>query len=791
MPHRRRTRAQFVVVRPNPNGDCTSLRGETLSREEQMRLREYRDSVAAARERAQRHSEPMSFESFRFIPQQQADESESKAWPEERKPPASATEQSSTPEATPPAVWATEATGPAAELADVRREEAAFEFNVNAPPNPRGAGFLRMPVATAAVLRSRNVAAASAEAPKLEFSGINPFAPQSSELEPKPELPTIVPAVGDGEELWSGHVVAHQWDQEEGPGGAFMIFAPFESARMKLTLLRGRPRLLLRVGMRIAINCWVDQLGSVEAVGVHQLRLFAPPLHVEKSEAAARRLWLFTFHSHQQLVPQQRLAWAKVCQSGQYADLIDTDAACSVAEMVGSGPASFLNAHVKTAFMRNGQQYARPARDRLLGRMLYFQSETVQLWRSLSAQERHRAAAAEAAAKAAQQEAEETAAQLAAVKAAVAALGSRAALVRSSSEVSSPFKQQTSTGSSSVSDLWKQLCLVGTAWTSYEEVHQHPAWDFGSWLWEEKLPRLLEQRSAGLHWNNESNRVADKRDHNAFVFATTEPQLVGRQVVEIPVLVITIAPPEWIEAAGLVALTSVQMAELELLPLAELGMEWRPLDWQATSHAAVPRVHGLHSHLRWSTIRGMEAEQRGRFEYAIVYTPRSGSGSGSGGDGAGATAAVQSPQPKDDVRRVSLVYQPVDADGVAVDSRSPIDLVFDKDDGHRLRTFIPEFLEDEELEDTPQQREALESAIREAFRRARAAESDRLAQLQRVQDQLSDAARMALAEQFVVKVYPRIRQSVGAAGAQFDAASIKRCHTAFVNRFLGNANCVI
>ena len=152
---------------------------------------------------------------------------------------------------------------------------------------------------------------------------------------------------------------------------------------------------------------------------------------------------------------------------------------------------------------------------------------------------------------------------------------------------------------------------------------------------------------------------------------------------------------------------------------------------------------------------------------------------------------MQHPQPKDDVRRVSLVYQPVDADGVAVDSRSPIDLVFDKDDGHRLRTFIPEFLEDEELEDTPQQREALEAAIREAFRRARAAESDRLAQLQRVQDQLSDAARMALAEQFVVKAYPRIRRSAGAAGARIDAASIKRYHTAFVNRFLGNADCVI
>ena len=790
MPHRRRTRAQLVVVGTNTNGDYTSLRGQTLSREEQMRLREYRDSVTAARERAQRHSEPMPFESFRFNPQQQAHESPTAA--EERKTPASAAEQSSIPEATPPAVWATEAAGPAAELADVRREEAAFEFNVNAPPNPRGAGFLRMPVATAAVLRSRNVAAASAEEPKLEFSGIKPFAPQSSELARKPELPTIVPAVGDGEELWSGHVVAHRWDQEEGPGGAFMIFAPFESARMKLTLLRGRPRLLLRVGAGIAINCWVDQLGNLEAVGVHQLRLFAPSLHPEITGSAARNLWLFTFHSHQQLVPQQRLAWAKVCQSGQYADHIDTDAACSVAEMVGSGPASFLNAPVKSAFMRNGQQYARPARDRLLGRMLHFQSETVQLWRSLSAQERHRAAAAEASAKAAQQEAEETAAQLAAVEAAVAALGSQAALVRSSSEVSSPFKQQTSRGSSSVSDMWKQLCLVGTAWTSYEEVHQHPAWDFGSWLWEEKLPRLLEQRSAGLHWNSGCNRVADKRDHNAFVFATTEPQLVGRQVVEIPVLVIIIAPPEWIEAAGLVALTSVQMAELELLPLAELGMEWRPLDWQAATHAAVPRVHGLHSHLHWSTIRGMGAEQRGRFEYAIMYTPRSGSGAGSGdGASAGAAAGVQHPQPKDDVRRVSLVYQPVDADGVAVDSRSPIDLVFDKDDGHRLRTFIPEFLEDEELEDTPQQREALEAAIREAFRRARAAESDRLAQLQRVQDQLSDAARMALAEQFVVKAYPRIRHSAGAAGARIDAASIKRYHTRFVNRFLGNADCVI
>ena len=89
-----------------------------------------------------------------------------------------------------------------------------------------------------------------------------------------------------------------------------------------------------------------------------------------------------------------------------------------------------------------------------------------------------------------------------------------------------------------------------------------------------------------------------------------------------------------------------------------------------------------------------------------------------------------------------------------------------------------------------QQREALEAAIREAFRRARAAEADRLAQLKRVHDQLSDAARTAVAEQFVVKVYPNVRGPQVGAGA-LNAAAIKRYQTAFVNRFLGNADLCI
>jgi hypothetical protein len=563
-----------------------------------------------------------------------------------------------------------------------------------------------------------------------------------------------------------------------------MKFASFESARLKLTLLGDRPRILLRVGLGIIINCWVDQLGSVHAVGHSKLRLFAPPLTVDKgAPVTARNLWLFTFDSYLQFMPYQRLAWAKVSASRYYTNVLDYDLVSNIAEKIQcESPSSF---HARTTFTLEAKQYATPARDRLLDRLLRFQHGRMQLYRTLSAQERQRHAAANAAATSAKREAAEASAHLAAVEAAVGALGVQAALTRSSSEVSAGFKQTTS--SALICDLWKRLCLVGTAWTSYEEVHQHPAWDFGSWLWEKQLPDLLEQRS-GLYLNKHCEGVADQRDHNAFVFGTTEPQLIGRQVVEIPVLVFIIAPPEWIEAAGLVALTSVQMEELELMPLADLGMEWRPMDWQP-SGSATARVHYLHSNLRWSTIRKMGKEERQRFEYAIPYNPRN-------GDGSSAGEKSQSGDAVHDVRRVSLSYQPVDERGDALHSRAPIDLIFDKDDGHRLRTFIPEFLEDEELDDTPQQREALEDAIREAFRRARIAEADRMAQLARIQDQLSDEARNAVAQQFVVKAYPKVCdprgfQSVGEkAGPQIDAAAVRRCHTKFVNRFLGNADWV-
>ena len=177
----------------------------------------------------------------------------------------------------------------------------------------------------------------------------------------------------------------------------------------------------------------------------------------------------------------------------------------------------------------------------------------------------------------------------------------------------------------------------------------------------------------------------------------------------------------------------------------------------------------------------MSTEDFKRFEYAIPYTPGGGDGSGAA-SGESYTIA--------DVRRVSLSFQPVDIGGVALQSCPPIDLIFDKDDGHRLRTFVPEFLHDEELEDTPQQRKALEDAIREAFRRARAAEADRVSQLTQIQDRLSDAAKNAVAEQFVVKAYPRVRDT-GEAAPHVDADVICRYRTAFVNRFLGNADCVL
>ena len=78
MPTRRRARARVLVKRTN---DYSSLRGQDLTREEQTRLREYREAVAAAHEHAQRQVEPMAFPSFRFggfNPQQQAAEHQNK-----------------------------------------------------------------------------------------------------------------------------------------------------------------------------------------------------------------------------------------------------------------------------------------------------------------------------------------------------------------------------------------------------------------------------------------------------------------------------------------------------------------------------------------------------------------------------------------------------------------------------------------------------------------------------------------------------------------------------------------
>lgn len=132
-------------------------------------------------------------------------------------------------------------------------------------------------------------------------------------------------------------------------------------------------------------------------------------------------------------------------------------------------------------------------------------------------------------------------------------------------------------------------------------------------------------------------------------------------------MVAVTAPPEFVHAAHVVALTSVQMAEEELLPLEQLGMSWRPL-LHGDGDSGMPmelagRLHYLHCSLRWSEIRRMEEAKRARYEYVLPYLRRE-------------ETAAAAAQEERGVRRVSFAFRPLSS-SPSVGART-IELIFDK-----------------------------------------------------------------------------------------------------------------
>lgn len=280
---------------------------------------------------------------------------------------------------------------------------------------------------------------------------------------------------------------------------------------MKLTKIGGRARLLLRVGNVLRLNCWASMVSKIEPVAGDRLRLVAPALGFDHHRPTAESMVVFAFgfaKARLQLAPRQRLAWAAVCAEvdGRFPE----DLAREIARLIPTAPRPGPHSR----FSPIAAAAAQPARDRLVQLLLHEQALLVAggdagLVHSRSAAERAKASAANEVAAAAEAVAAQHEAELAAVASAVAELGAQETLQRVSSEVSAKLATQRDGGkiTEMTSQLWKRLCLLGTAWNSYDHVHSC-GWDFSSWMYSQlsKTIQLSEE---------------------VFLFASTEPQLVG------------------------------------------------------------------------------------------------------------------------------------------------------------------------------------------------------------------------------------------------------------------------
>jgi len=154
--------------------------------------------------------------------------------------------------------------------------------------------------------------------------------------------------------------------------------------------------------------------------------------------------------------------------------------------------------------------------------------------------------------------------------------------------------------------------MVGTEWAAYRAVHGR-AWDFG-YVFTEVIPTLQHARP----------------NDGTYLFAQTEPHFIGAgkqdsEVLLVPVLVMVQSPTA---PPSTVAITSIQMAKQELVPMQQMHMGWRP--WVSDEqHAAVmaeaelapalQNVAYLHCELHWDQVAAMPEEQLARWSYVMPY----------------------------------------------------------------------------------------------------------------------------------------------------------------------------
>ena len=338
---------------------------------------------------------------------------------------------------------------------------------------------------------------------------------------------------------------------------------------------------------------------------------------------------------------------------------------------------------------------------------------------------------------------------------------------------------------------WRSIFLLGSRWDEHDAVYDGD-WDFSH------LPDVLARATDGVaatggSSSSSSSSSSQPRRQSIFLFGAVEPQWVGEKVVPIPTLVALVltetedraaaaggaaggaaatgAASPWNAApVEYLACTSVQMNGEDILPFSALRLAWQPVvgvegrkrkQSQEQQHPS-QRLFYLTCNVRAGRRGRMPDGNARRYEYAMPYTIRDGG----------------EPAPVTDVM---VQWRPSCRDP----EERPLSFSFDKT-VDRLRTFIPEFLEEHQLfaaegrdDDNDALAEELEAAIRQAFKSRRAElaqEAD--ARKTFLAEELTDDDRAALDTMRVLKIYP----SKGVDG---------KLKSDFVNRYYGKADEVV
>lgn len=289
-------------------------------------------------------------------------------------------------------------------------------------------------------------------------------------------------------------------------------------------------------------------------------------------------------------------------------------------------------------------------------------------------------------------------------------------------------------------DVWREVFLAGTEWDQLADVGKID-WDF------EHLDDAL----------NEEGELEGKPVH---LFGATEPQLLMKDekdtrgsVISVPVIVAVVSsrPPP-----ATIGIKSVQRAEEEIIPMAQLKMGWHPHTPEnvETMRRYRPNVHVLKCETRRARLRNMNEAAVHKYDYVLPYIIR--------------------PGQEEDITLDTNVQVLADLEGLKVPLMCEYD--FELDD---LEEFVEKEIEENEL-DTKKHTEALKTAIKETVRATKLKyKAEREARKKRIDD-IPKEDRLAIQNMKLYKFYP--------ANEWPDVSGIK---ARFINRYYGQADKIL